>query len=443
MQALQAALPGATCLAGTLGVALVEAGEVDRIVRSPGLRPADWAALNVAAQARGIAVEGELSLFVQALTLLRGERGYAPIVLGVTGTNGKTTTTMLTGALIAGAGRTVAVAGNVGFPMLDTLARHLDANTLPEVWVLELSSFQLDGMQGFAPKAAVVLNLTQDHLDWHGSMEDYARAKACIFGARTLRVLYRHDPLVMAMQPDDLALAQTVGVDVPRQVGDYGIERVAGVDHLVRAVQGSAGVEHALLLPCSALRIHGLHNATNALAALALAEAAGCPIGAVRDALCAYRGEPHRVEAVGQIADVAFFDDSKGTNVGATVAALEGLGPQRRLIVLLGGDGKGQDFAPLAEPVARYARAAIVYGRDGAWIHSALGDSAPVYEATSLQQAVDIAGGVAQAGDAVLLSPACASFDMFDDYEHRARVFRDAVREWADKTGHPLQELQP
>ena len=385
--------------------------------------------------------------------------GYHPAVLAITGTNGKTTVTSLTGQLVARAGKTVAVAGNIGPSLLDTLSAHMDADNLPEVWVLELSSFQLDGVQGFEPTAATVLNLSQDHLDWHGGMAQYAAAKARIFGQKGLMLLNREDPLVMAMLPEPVKVKlqkpivrahQTFGGDMPRRPTDFGIELVNGMAWLVRAMEADEtrkrrrGEEEEIhiqrLMPADALRIRGRHNAINALAALALASAAGCSLAPMLYGLREYRGEPHRVELVGLVQDVEYFDDSKGTNVGATVAALEGLGADRQLVLILGGEGKGQDFSPLAAPVARHCRAVVLIGRDAPLIRSALdAGGVPLLDATSMDDAVQQAAGLAHAGDAVLMSPACASFDMFDNYEHRARVFCGAVAELAEQAGTSLE----
>ncbi|MDT4813236.1 UDP-N-acetylmuramoylalanine--D-glutamate ligase [compost metagenome] len=381
-------------------------------------------------------------------------KGYTPAVLAVTGTNGKTTVTSLTGQLVERAGKTVAVAGNIGPTLLDTLAGHLDAGTLPDVWVLELSSFQLDGVQGFEPTAATVLNLTQDHLDWHGDMPAYAAAKARIFGAKGLMILNRDDAGVMAMLPPPVKVRLqrpqirthvTFGGAMPLRPGDYGIERINGVAWLVRALEADetqkrkrgAVVEEELffqrLMPADALRIRGRHNAMNALAALALASAADCPLGPMLYGLREYRGEPHRVEPIAIVDEVEFFDDSKGTNVGATVAALSGLGEERRVVVILGGEGKGQDFEPLADPVRQYARAVVLIGRDAPLIEAALASTGvSLKHAGSMEEAVKLAAARAHPGDAVLLSPACASFDMFKDYAHRAEVFCEAVEAYAE-----------
>lgn len=453
---LQAELPQVSFRSGAFEASLIEGSEFRAVFKSPGLTPAAVAPVWQAAQAIGLWVGGELDLFARALRDLRTERRYEPKVLAVTGTNGKTTTTSLTGQLMEHAGRRVAVAGNIGPSLLDTLTQRLEADDLPEVWVLELSSFQLDGVQDFEPTAAVVLNLTQDHLDWHGSMAAYGAAKARIFGSMGLMVLNRDDPAVMAMLPAPVKAKGarhaevrnhvTFGADMPQRPGDYGIEIVNGMAWLVRAQEADEtqkrkrGEEEELfiqrLMPADALRIRGRHNATNALAALALAQAAGCTLAPLLYGLREYHGEPHRVEPVAIVNEVEYFDDSKGTNVGATVAALTGLGAERRVVVILGGDGKGQDFAPLYSPVQRHARAVVLIGRDAPAIRAAVqGTGVPLFDAQTLPQAVDIARAQAQPGDAVLLSPACASLDMFDNYEHRAQVFVEAVQALSNEGG--------
>ncbi len=453
---LQQELPQARFVSGAFDASLVDGQGLHAVYRSPGLSPATVAPVLVAAGAFGISAGGELRLYSMALGALRASHGYAPAVLAITGTNGKTTVTSLTGQLVERAGQRVAVAGNIGPTLLDTLAEHLDADTLPDAWVLELSSFQLDEVTGFEPTAAAVLNITQDHLDWHGDMAAYAAAKARIFGQNGLMVLNREDPAVMAMLPPPIKVKLqkpqvrahiTFGGDMPRRPGDFGIEVVNGMPWLVRAMdadetrkRGRNEAEEDLhiqrLMPADALRIRGRHNATNALAALALASAAGCPLAPMLYGLREYRGEPHRVEPVAIVNGVEYFDDSKGTNVGATVAALTGLGAERRIVLILGGEGKGQDFSPLAAPVARYARAVVLIGRDAPLIRTALQDAGvALLDADTLPLAVSLATQRAHAGDAVLMSPACASFDMFKDYAHRAEVFCETVRALADDAG--------
>jgi UDP-N-acetylmuramoylalanine--D-glutamate ligase len=447
---------------------LVQGQEIRAVCRSPGLSPMQIDPVLGAARAMGLPVWGELDLFWMGLQSLKSSQTYQPKILAITGTNGKTTVTALTGQLVERAGKTVAVAGNIGPTLLDTLTQHIDAKNddqsdtqnLPEVWVLELSSFQLEGVQDFIPTMGTVLNLTQDHLDWHGDMASYSASKARIFGAHSLGVppmlLNRDDPAVLAMRPplikgkpqrSDISF----GADLPQRPGDYGIETVGGMTWLVRALEADetqkrrkgdeVEIHLQRFMPADALRIRGRHNALNALAALALASAAGCSLSAMLYGLREYRGEPHRVEPVGIVGDVAYFDDSKGTNVGATVAALSGLGAERKIVVILGGEGKGQDFSPLAHPVSLYARAVVLIGRDAALIQQALADTGVSAQTTvSMEDAVKAASQLAHAGDAVLLSPACASFDMFKDYKHRAELFVKAIKQIADEAGTSILE---
>ena len=353
------------------------------------------------------------------------------------------------------------------------------AASLPQVWVLELSSFQLDGVNGFTPDAAVVLNITQDHLDWHGSMAAYAEAKSRVYGgagARTVMVVNGDDPLVEAMVPAPPAPAPRpkrgaapvaepprrpvvrFTLAAPTRAGDYGLVSENGIAWLVRAVAGEivrkvrgrpepeVEIHIQRLMPADALRVRGRHNAANALASLALANAVGCALAPMLHALRDYAGEPHRVETVATVSGVDAIDDSKGTNVGATVAAIRGLGADRapsRLVVILGGDGKGQDFTPLAEPLRRHARAVATIGRDAAAIEAVAqaaleGRAALVQRHDTLEAATRWAFEQAEPGDAVLLSPACASLDMFRNYGHRAQVFVDAVHELAAERGEVL-----
>jgi UDP-N-acetylmuramoylalanine--D-glutamate ligase len=456
LDALREHVPGANFIAGEFNASLLDG--VQAVFRSPGLSPEQIAPVVNAANERGMPVGGELSLFADALARLKHEQGYTPAVLAVTGTNGKTTVTALTGQLVERSGRTVAVAGNIGPTLLETLAQKIDAQAMPQMWVVELSSFQLDAPGTFEPSAAAVLNITQDHLDWHGTMDAYAATKARIFGQSAVMVLNREDPLVMKMLPEPVRLKGgkyeqrahvTFGADMPQRPGDFGIEIVNGMAWLVRALEADETQKHRKgeqeelhfqrLMPADALRIRGRHNAVNALAALALATSAGCQLGPMLYGLREYRGEPHRVEPVGTVNEIEYFDDSKGTNVGATVAALQGLGAERKVVVILGGDGKGQDFSPLTDPVARYARAAVLIGRDAAQIRAVLESTAvTLIDAASMEEAVKAATQRAHPGDAVLMSPACASFDMFRNYPHRAEVFRAAVRSVAEEEGVQL-----
>ncbi|PIT79757.1 UDP-N-acetylmuramoyl-L-alanine--D-glutamate ligase [Limnohabitans sp. JirII-31] len=574
---LRAELPQVRFIHSAFAASLVDGQDVRAVFKSPGLSPESVAPVWQAAQTAGLWVGTELTLFAQALHDLQSTQAYHPKVLAITGTNGKTTVTSLTGQLLERAGLRVAVAGNIGPTLLDTLTQALDqaaadeavaqqaaqaqaaqeqaeldaqqatqreadaqaANLaaqqqaqleaeqvaahealadhdaqhttpaldaqgellpdaapeadaaseaaqddapyevdlpplvppppppadhpyLPQVWVLELSSFQLDGVDNFQPTAATVLNLSQDHLDWHGDMRAYGAAKARIFGAQGLMVLNREDPVVMVMLPEPVRVKLqrpqvrahvTFGGDLPQRPGDYGIENMNGMTWLVRALEADETrrkkrfsspedeeeIHIQRLMPADALRIRGRHNALNALAALALASSTGASLAPMLYGLREYSGEPHRVESVTVLQDVAYFDDSKGTNVGATVAAIQGLGAERRLVVILGGDGKGQDFAPLLNPVRHHARAVVLIGRDAPALRAALQDSGvPLHDAASLPEAVNLCHQLAQSGDAVLLSPACASLDMFRNYAHRAQVFVDAVQALAIEHGGAL-----
>ena len=437
----------------------IQGTSIRAVCRSPGLAPAQISPVLQAAREVGVPVWSELDLFWRGLQDLKekskDEGVYEPKILAITGTNGKTTVTALTGLLVERAGKTVAVAGNIGPTLLDTLSQHIDTGMLPQVWVLELSSFQLEGVQGFMPTMGVVLNLTQDHLDWHGDMAAYGAAKSRVFGAHAIEappmLLNRDDAGVLAMRPPHVKGKPcrtdiTFGSDLPPRPGDYGIESVGGMTWLVRAFEAdetqkrrkadSVEIHLQRFMPADALRIRGRHNAMNALAALALATAAGCSLSLMLYGLREYRGEPHRVEPITIVSGVEYFDDSKGTNVGATVAALQGLGVERKIVVILGGEGKGQDFSPLAQAVALYTRAVILIGRDGPLIEHALRDCGVTLNyAASMQDAVIQAAQFARSGDAVLLSPACASFDMFKDYKHRADVFCKAVHALANDAG--------
>jgi len=454
--ALRDGLPQAQFVAG-FDDALLD--DVELVAISPGLSPTTSAAARLvgAARKRKIEVVGEIEVFARALARLKAERGYAPRVIGITGTNGKTTTTRIAALLVERCGASAAAAGNIAPPALDELARRLNGDTLPDVWVLELSSFQLQTTASLVCDAAAVLNVSQDHLDWHGSMDGYIRAKERIFAAATVRVLNRDDPIVAAMTGRK-ATVITFGAGAPTRPDDLGLVHDGGMTWLAwaegdalpvrrrkaapaEAPNSPSEVHVHRLMPVDALLVRGRHNAMNALAALALVRSLGYPLAPMLHALRDYAGEPHRVQFIMTVGGVDYFDDSKGTNVGATAAALDGLGAEgRKLVVILGGDGKGQDFTPLAAPVARHARAVVLIGRDAGSIGAAMaaaGLSVEMIAAESLPDAVQRAADRARPGDAVLLSPACASFDMFRDYRHRADVFVESVRELAALAGQP------
>ena len=439
---------------GQLSADLLEGIQI--IAISPGLSPLQEPVQSFLAMAKekGIPVWSEIEFFAQAIAALRREQNYQVKLLTITGTNGKTTTTALTGLLCERAGMTVGVAGNISPAALDRL---LDIEVLPNVWVLELSSFQLEHTYTLNPDAATVLNITQDHFDWHGDMTHYALAKAKIFGSDTVAVLNRDDEQVLEMGAQLSTRVITFGVNAPQEEDAFGIFHDAaagGIDWLVwaepdweaaelkakrrrkKSTDDDAPLRLKRLMPADALRIKGRHNASNALAALALTSSIGLPMGPLLHGLREYKGEPHRVQSVSIIDGVEYIDDSKGTNVGATIAALNGLGESnassRRIVLIAGGDGKGQDFSPLSAPVGLHAKAVILIGKDAPLIKDAIAaTNVKTVDATDLTDAVNQAEAMAQSGDVVLLSPACASFDMFKDYAHRAQVFVDAVNELA------------
>jgi UDP-N-acetylmuramoylalanine--D-glutamate ligase len=388
---------------------------IDLLVLSPGL-PASLPVV-LEARVRGIAVAGEIELFARGLRRL----GQSAPVLAITGTNGKTTTTALTGHLLKAAGKTVGVAGNISPAALTALMAAQDANALPQIWVLELSSFQLETTETLNPAAATVLNISDDHLDRYDGLDEYAAAKARIFSGGGIQVLNRDDPHVRRMALADHRVI-SFGLDAPPAAADFGLRSQNGE---VWLAQGER-----CLLPLSDLPLAGLHNAANAMAALALCTAIGFDVDSLLPALRSFRGLPHRVEKIAELGGVTWYDDSKGTNVGATVAALAGLGGGvgRKSVVILGGDGKGQDFSPLRAAVASHGRAVVLIGRDGPLIGKAVsGAGVTIESAADMADAVRCARALARTGDAVLLSPACASFDMFRNYEHRAQVFVAAV----------------
>ena len=441
--------------------------DIDVIGISPGLSPLQEPAQSFLVKARKARVDvwSEIEFFARAISALErmalaSNSSYASTVLAVTGTNGKTTTTALTGQLCERAGKKVAVAGNISPAALDKLMSCLDGadqlEDMPDIWVLELSSFQLVYTSTLNPRAATVLNLSQDHLDWHGDMSSYAEAKSKIFGNDTICILNRDDPLVMGLLTDEQKNERaivTFGANRPSEQGEFGIEhdlRAGGIDWLVwgeidedvepkpkrrrkgAAVEEDEPLRLKRLIPADALRIRGRHNALNALAALALARAANLPMNILLHGLRDYHGEPHRVQSIAIVKDVEYIDDSKGTNVGATVAALNGLGNSesgKRIWLIAGGVGKGQDFSPLREPALRFVKGAFLIGEDAERIAEVLNEQVPCTNSGTLQAAVQSAAAQAQSGDMVLLSPACASFDQFRDYVQRAEVFVSEVEE--------------
>ena len=404
---LEAELPSVKLHTGVFTETVFNDAEI--IVISPGVPMAEPMVQN--ALKRGVPVVGDVELFAQ----------YKPAsakVIAITGVNGKSTVTTLVGEMCKAAGLKTVVAGNIGLPVLDTLH-----GETPDVYVLELSSFQLETTNSLNADAATVLNISEDHMDRYEGLDAYAQAKARVFFGKGVQVLNRQDAWSMGMALQGRAVV-TFGLGQAANDSDFGLVTQAEDTQLMRGQKA--------LLATSEMKIAGLHNAANALAALALGGAIGVPQAAMIKALREYKGLPHRVEWVADISNVAFYDDSKGTNVGATYAALQGLvGPNdtKKIVLIAGGDGKGQDFSPLADVVAKNARAVVLIGRDAAQIETALsGTKVALMNADSLEAAVKAAYGLAKAGDAVLLSPACASFDMFRNYVHRAEVFVQSVK---------------
>jgi UDP-N-acetylmuramoylalanine--D-glutamate ligase len=420
---------------------------IDLIAISPGVPLATPQVR--AAVARGVPVVGDIELFAQALregdcgarALSAGNgatpaarvrshgvrtpaQGLRPQVLAITGTNGKTTVTALAGAMCRRGGLATEVAGNISPAALDALMQCEDAGRKPEVWVLELSSFQLETTRTLNPVAATVLNLSEDHLDRYDGMNAYARAKARIFRGEGVQVLNRDDARSMGMAVAGRKQV-SFGLGAPARPEDFGLLRVAGELWLA---QGATPLVAAKELP-----IAGLHNAANALAALSLTRALGESYTPLLAALREFKGLPHRLEKVAEFGGVVYYDDSKGTNVGSTVAALNGFAELTarggRVVLIAGGEGKGQDFAPLAGPVSHHARCVVLIGRDAEQIARVLDASGvAMLRESSMEEAVAQARAQAQPGDAVLLSPACASFDMFRNYTHRGEVFAACVR---------------
>jgi UDP-N-acetylmuramoylalanine--D-glutamate ligase len=412
---LRAVLPDIRVASGPLGAATVAGA--DLIAISPGV-PKDQPFI-AAAVARGVELVGDVELFARALP------PHAKVI-AITGSNGKTTVTALTGALARAAGLATVVAGNIGEPVLDALP---DGRAWPDVFVLELSSFQLETTHSLAPVAATVLNVTENHLDRYPSLDAYATAKARIFARGGIQVLNRDDARSLAMRREGM-LVQTFGAGVPESEEAWGlVDRGSegGGEWLARG--------GALLLPASDLTLVGRHNAQNALAALALVSAVAKIDRRVLAALAAFEGLPHRMQRIAEAAGVAYVDDSKGTTVAATRAALDGV--VRPVVLIAGGDGKGQDFVPLRASVDARCRAVLLIGRDAPVLERALaGTRAVIERCETLDAAVARAVVLARKGDVVLLSPACASLDQFANYVERGDRFAALVRARTTEGAH-------
>jgi UDP-N-acetylmuramoylalanine--D-glutamate ligase len=433
LEALKQILPDSGIFTG--GFAPEAFAGIDLIAISPGV-PMSESLVQQAAN-RGIPVVGDMELFAwaikeqseQAEGWKQGQGNASkPRIVAVTGSNGKTTVTAMAGAMVKNAGWDTEVAGNIGPAVLDALMRREESGKLPQVWILEVSSFQLETTYSLHPDAAVVLNLSEDHLDRYAGMADYAAAKARIFLAGAdggnstsdgVQILNREDFRVLEMAlPGRKQI--TFGLNPPVGDSDFGLlhegENIwlaQGAIRLIKTVE---------------VGVVGLHNMANALAALALCHAIGLPFEPLLRALREFRSLPHRMEKVAAFSGISFYDDSKGTNVGATAAALNGM--TQPVVLIAGGDGKGQDFSPLAKPVAQHARAMVLIGRDAGKIAAVVqhGEVA-VHHAATMEDAVRKSFELARPGDAVLMSPACASFDMFRNYVHRAEAFVAAVKQ--------------
>lgn len=401
----QATLPEVRILLGGLDPAALAAAAA--IVVSPGVA-VTHPALQAVAQA-GVPLLGDVDLFAQA--------AKAPVI-AITGSNGKSTVTTLLGQMARASGLQVAVGGNLGEPVLELL------DPAVALYVVELSSFQLETTHALRTRAATVLNLSPDHLDRYPDLAAYAAAKARIFRHCETAIVNRDDPAAAALAA---GVATQIGftLGAPQRAGDYGLSWQDGERWVCRGEQA--------LLPVAAVRLPGTHNLANALAALALAETCHLPVPALREVLARFAGLAHRSQLVAEHAGVRWINDSKGTNPGATIAALTGLVPdpgRARAVLIAGGDGKGADFSPLADPVRERARAVVLIGRDAPLLAQVLDGLVPLVTAADMDTAVQAAARLAQPGDSVVLSPACASFDMFDDYQHRGQAFADAVARW-------------
>jgi UDP-N-acetylmuramoylalanine--D-glutamate ligase len=400
-------LPDIALFLGEFDAAAFDAAQ--QIIVSPGVSLKE--PLIARAIAGGVPVYGDIELFARHVD--------APVI-AITGSNGKSTVTTLVGEMARRCGYDPRIGGNLGTPALDLLAQPTRFDdSAPKLYVLELSSFQLETTSNLRTRAAVVLNISPDHLDRYASVEEYAAAKARVFAKSETIVINADDPRVAAM------------IQPRKRIVRFGLRDPSDEQFFGLCKRGDAtwfAKGGAPLMDVAELRIQGRHNWSNALAALALGDAAGMMMPGMLHALREFKGLPHRMQWVGAAHGVTWYDDSKGTNVGATLAALSGA--PGRVVLIAGGEGKGQDFAPLREGVAGKARAVVLIGRDANLIEAALGDAAPLVHAADMNDAVARAHELARPGDCVLLSPACASFDMFKNYAHRGEVFAAEAQRW-------------
>ena len=357
-----------------------------------------------AAVARQVPVIGDIELFARTVT--------APVI-AVTGSNGKSTVVTLLGAMARRAGLEVRVGGNIGTPALDLIK-----DDEPDLYVLELSSFQLETVHSLRPRAAVVLNVSADHMDRYDDLQAYAAVKQSIFRQAALQVFNLDDPLVESLV--NRACPHTGFTCRQPGASDYGLVEIDGATWLAHG--------ESPIMPASAICMTGQHNLANALAALALGEAVGLPLDKMTETLAEFQGLPHRTRYVAEQGGVRWYNDSKGTNVGATLAAIEGF--DETLVLIAGGDGKGADFTPLASALQRKGRGAVLIGKDAALLEAVLQGVVPVRHAADMPQAVRLAAEMSHPGDCVLLSPACASTDMYRNFEERGDLYMQAVREY-------------
>jgi UDP-N-acetylmuramoylalanine--D-glutamate ligase len=409
VQSLQSSFPQVTFACGELPPGW--ATQVKMLVLSPGIDPkVSWVQSLVKA---GVSLVGEIELFCRSLPADK------PLV-AITGSNGKSTVTTLVGELLKAQGYQVAVGGNLGTPALDLLMQSANA----DVFVLELSSFQLETTQSLLATTATVLNISPDHLDRYGDMATYIAAKAPIYHMTRLAVVNRDDEVAAGLA-DSRVPQLRFGLQTPEQAGDYGLTQVDGSEWLSQWLFDEQAPR--LLMESAQVALMGRHNLSNCLAALALCQPFHLQTEVINQVLSRFGGLAHRAQLVRTLNGVHWINDSKGTNVGSTVSALQSLGAQARIILLAGGQGKGQDFSELSQPLAEFARALIVFGEDGEQIARCASNGLPVHAVSDMVSAVTLANRLAQAGDVVLLSPACASFDQFRSYVHRGEVFSQAV----------------
>ncbi|AGF49274.1 UDP-N-acetylmuramoyl-L-alanine--D-glutamate ligase [Candidatus Kinetoplastidibacterium galati] len=412
---------------------------VSLVIISPGLSPNSAVVKNLISSAISVNIEviGEIEVFARALKYLKYTKNYIPQVLAVTGTNGKTTVTSLTYKIFCNCGISVKCAGNIGPAAIRVLMDVIDEESLPSLWVLELSSFQINYMNSLHPDVSVILNLTQDHIDWHGSKEDYWESKIKLLKLSKIALINRSDPVVLRMSATlGNHIINSFGIDEPTKRNDVGLSLKNHQKWLVNnckndyLVNNSTDLNHnnlEYLLPTSSLRIKGMHNILNVLASIQLCKSVGLKVSEALSTLINYTGEPHRIQWVCEINKINYVDDSKSTNVASTIAALESI--ESKSVLILGGLGKNQDFLPLIPGLVNHARAIVLIGVASLEIADLLSKTSLIYRFShDMKEAVEISSRLAHPGDTVLLSPACSSFDMFNGYAHRGKVFTDCVR---------------